>query len=115
MDSEQAARILTPIWIAFQVAEERLETLLAESMSQPMSREDAAGRLRHEADLEEARAYLEAKARGFQGFGLRDAVNTGRKVLTWPNAFPSESTYERTLKTWREARAAKVKPLEVGA
>ena len=115
MDSEQAARILAPIWIAFEVAEERLEAMLAESMAQPMSREHAAARLRHEADLEEARSYLQAKARGFQGFGLRDALHTGRSIRVWPNAFPSEATYTRTIQTWRDSRPAKVKPLEVGA
>jgi len=115
MDSEQAARILTPLWIAFAVAEERLEALLAESFSQPMTRENAPARLRHEAELEEVRAYLQAKARGFRGAGLRDAVATGRAVLIWPNACPSEAVWERTLQAWRDGRAAKVKPLEVGA
>jgi hypothetical protein len=115
MNSADAEHILAPIWIGFAVAEARLEALLADSRSQPMDRETARARLRHEQDLEDARAYLQTKARGLRGFGLRDALNTGRTVITWPNVFPHEEAWERTTRAWQEARAAKVKPLEVRA
>lgn len=107
MNREQVEAILRPIWIGFAAAEERLEALLAESQATPLDRGNAAHGIRHEAELEEARAYLKARARAFQRDGLMSALDTGRGVLLWPNVYPGSEAHERAVETWRAARAAK--------
>jgi hypothetical protein len=114
MTPDDAARILGPLWIAFELADERLEAMLAESLAQPVAPGTASARCRRAAELEEARAYLRARARAFQGFGLMEAVSTGRAVLTWPNILPAPESRERVLDQWRASRKAP-EPLKVSA
>lgn len=115
MTPQDAARILRPLWIAFEVADETIAALLAESEAQPLSRGNAAERLRHEAELEEARAFLRARARAFDGFGLLEALSTGRTVLTWPNVRPEAEAREQVLERWRASRKVPPEALKVSA
>lgn len=114
MNRDQVEAILRPIWIGFAAAEERLEAMLAESTANPLTRGNAAQGLRHESEIEEALAYLKARALAFRRDGLMTALDTGRGVLLWPNVYPGSEAHERAVETWRAARTAKdskVQPL----
>lgn len=114
MNREHAAHILTPIWQAFAAAEARIEKMLEEAETAPVAEQLALGGLRHVADLEQAQAYLKARARSFAGDGLMTAVDTGRSVFVWPNVIPSSEAPALAVARWKETRAAapqKVQPL----
>jgi hypothetical protein len=104
MNRDQAEHVLTPIWLGFAAAEARLEDLLEQARTGTMTEVIALGGLRHEAELEEALAYLKARSRAFVGDGLMTAVDTGRKVFVWPNVLPSREAPAVAIARWKESR-----------
>lgn len=105
MNREHAEHVLAPIWLGFAAAEARIEELLAQAQAATVPEQLALGGLRHEADLEQALAYLKARAQAFQGDGLMTAVDTGRRVFVWPNILPSREAPAEAVARWKESRA----------
>lgn len=114
VNREHAEHVLTPIWMGFAAAEARLEELLEQANTAPVGEQLALGGLRHVSDLEQALGYLRARLKSFSGDGLMTAVDTGRFVHVWPNAYPSTEAPAVAISRWKETRAAapqKVQPL----
>ncbi|HEX9081684.1 MAG TPA: hypothetical protein VF768_05350, partial [Holophagaceae bacterium] len=112
MNSQDAEHILAPIWQGFEAALARTEALLAESQAQPTDRGCAAQRLQHEAELMQAREYLQARRAAFIGTGLMVALDTGRAIRTWPNAYPASDAASRVVEAWRNKGRGKVERLK---
>jgi hypothetical protein len=107
MNREEAEFILAPIILGFEVAKDRANELLKQSQERGLDRFRLHEVVRHESDLEQALAYLLARARAWSVDGLMQAVETGsRSAACWPGVMPGSDYRERTITAWRESKAA---------
>lgn len=104
MNRAEAEFILGPIILGFEVAKGRARELLEKSQEQGLSRDRLHELFRHEADLEQAISYIQAREKAWAADGLMQAVDTGRTVATWPTVLPGSDFKERTITAWKESR-----------
>lgn len=118
MSPEDAARVLEPIWQGFAAARCRLVEV-RERVGLEVGHSALA---RHVAETQDAEAYLAAVMARFlcpETGGLLTAIDTGRRVHTWPGAGPHQSARAaaevRYFARRFEAELAQVQPLKVAA
>lgn len=115
MNRADAEHILAPIILGFEVAKDRANELLKQSQERGLDRTRLHEVVRHESDLEQALAFIQAREKAWAFDGLMQAVDTGRAVATWPTVMPGSDYRERVIDAWRESRnqsAANVEPLQ---
>ena len=103
MSPAEAQRILEPVWLGFEVALERLAELRAQA-----EQTKGTEAFRAISDLQEAQAWLLAKARQFQPAGLLTVIDNGAGLIAWPNALPEPGAMETVIQRRRERKRERV-------